>query len=116
MSAVSTRSRDPLREAVFAAVYRSPEQRRRRVLAGVVLGLKHALRGVAFSWPLYLPAAAPLAIPEAAAWWSLPLLIPGIGLSLHILRKGVREDYANRVRGVLLGAHVLRAMLTAPRA
>ena len=38
-------------QGIFLASYDSPPQKRRRVLAVVLLGLKHSLRGLLFSWP-----------------------------------------------------------------
>lgn len=48
---------------VFLAVYNSRKQRHHRLAAGTALALKHALRGVLFSWPLYLLALAAFAVP-----------------------------------------------------
>jgi hypothetical protein len=91
-----------LERAVFRALYRSREQRWRRIGAGLVLGLRHGARGVLFSWPLYLLAAAGFlaAEPVNILLWSLT--VPGIGISLYILARGVREDYRLGVTGRIL--------------
>jgi hypothetical protein len=88
--------------AVFLAVYNSPRQRLHRAVARVLLGLKHGLRGVLFSWPLYLlPVAATLLQATYLPLIAL-LLLPGLAVSGVILRRGVREDYARFVNGVIL--------------
>jgi len=94
--------RNDFERGVFLALYNSRRQRLHRAAARVILGLKHGLRGLLFSWPLYL---LPL-----AAWLSqarylpliLLLLLPGVCISGTILRRGVREDYARLVDGCLL--------------
>ena len=51
--------RNDFERGVFLAIYNSRQQRLHRVLARVILGCKHGLRGLLFSWPLYLlPLAA----------------------------------------------------------
>jgi len=45
-----------LAQAVFRSVYNSHGQRQRRWLAALLLAAKHTLRGLLFSWPLYLMA------------------------------------------------------------
>jgi hypothetical protein len=87
---------------VFIALYTSRRQRLRRLLAQVLLVIKHGLRGTLFCWPLYL-------LPLAAAFFKvtwlpliLLLLLPGLLLSGVILLRGVREDYARLVNGYIL--------------
>ena len=53
-SVPSGAGKHPLRQAVFRSVYASREQRRRRLFAALLLTGKHTLRGLLFSWPLYL--------------------------------------------------------------
>lgn len=91
-----------LERAVFRALYRSREQRWRRIGAGAVLCLRHSARGMLFSWPLYLLAAAGflVAAPINILLWSLA--VPAIGLSFYILARGVREDYRIKVTGRIL--------------
>ena len=93
---------DELTQAVFDAAYASRAQRNLRLLFGILLLLKHTLRGFVFSWPLYLLSAASLALPGEYAWAFLLLLIPAFALSGYILTKGLREDYRAVVRGRLL--------------
>lgn len=93
---------DELTQAVFDAAYNSRAQRNLRLLFGALLILKHVVRGLAFSWPLYLLAFAGMAVPGFQAWVFLLLLIPAVGVSGIILRKGLREDYRAVVFGRLL--------------
>lgn len=93
---------DELAQAVFDAAYGSRPQRNRRLLFGALLTLKHTLRGLVFSWPLYVLSAAGLVLPGQFAWLFLLLLIPAVAVSGYILNKGLREDYRTAVRGRLL--------------
>jgi hypothetical protein len=93
---------DEFTRAVFEAAYQSRQQRNRRLLFGALLVLKHTLRGLLFSWPLYLLSLAGLALPGQYAWAFLLLLIPAVWVSGTILWKGLREDYEAHVRGRLL--------------
>lgn len=78
------------------------------MLFGILLLLKHTMRGFVFSWPLYLLSAASLALPGEYAWAFLLLLIPAFALSGYILTKGLREDYRAVVRGRLLKSDEVR--------
>lgn len=102
---------DELTQAVFDAVYHSPRQRLLRLAFVFLLGLKHTLRGLLFSWPLYLLSLAGLALPGQFAWAFLLLLIPAVWVSGYLLRKGLREDYEAQVRGRLLEYRDLRRAL-----
>jgi hypothetical protein len=102
---------DEFTRAVFEAAYQSRTQRNRRLLFGVLLVLKHTLRGLLFSWPLYLLSLAGLALPGQYAWAFLLLLIPAVVVSAYILRKGLREDYRAVVQGRLLKRGDLREVL-----
>jgi len=102
---------DELTRAVFEAAYHSRRQRNRRLLFGMLLALKHTLRGLLFSWPLYLLSFAGLVLPGQFAWAFLPLLIPAVWVSGYILRKGLREDYETHVRGRLLERRDLRRVM-----
>jgi hypothetical protein len=86
-----------LAQAVFRSVYTSREQRRRRLFAALLLTGKHTLRGLLFSWPLYLMVYAGFRtdMPVNLFLWALG--IPGIGISIFILARGVREEYRARV-------------------
>ena len=102
---------DEFTRAVFDAAYHSRQQRSRRLLFGALLVLKHGLRGLLFSWPLYLLPLAGLALPGQFAWTFLLPLIPAVWVSAYILRKGLREDYAAQVRGRLLERRDWRRVL-----
>jgi hypothetical protein len=100
---------------IFMAAYESALQRRRRATALVLLAAKHALRGLAFSWPAYVLALAAFASSQVHALAYLLLLIPALALSATILLRGVRDDYRSRVRDTLLADGYARALLF-PRA
>jgi len=91
-----------LAQAVFNSVYASREQRYRRKLAAVLLSAKHTLRGLLFSWPLYLMVFAGFHVDAPVNLFLWALGIPGIGISLSILGRGIREEYRQRVNGQLL--------------
>lgn len=93
---------DELTRAVFDAVYRSRAQRGLRLLFGGMLVLKHALRGVLFSWPLYLLACGGLALPGDYAWLFLVLLVPALMVSASILLLGLTEEYRANVHARIL--------------
>ena len=100
-----------LARAVFRALYASRAQRLRRVAATTLLIAKHTARGLLFSWPLYLMAVAGLFGPATmrALFWSLA--VPGIGISLYILGRGVRDDYRTHIAGRLLAPGALAQLL-----
>lgn len=100
-----------LEQGIFAAAYDSPLQRRRRAVAIVLLGLKHTLRGLLFSWPAYVLGLAAFFSGQVHALAYLLLLIPALAVSSVILVRGVREDCRSRVRGVLLAAKFVRGLL-----
>ena len=99
---------DEFTQAVFEAAYASRAQRNFRFLFGLLLVLKHTLRGFIFSWPLYLLSAAGFVLPVNFGWVFALLLIPGVAVSGYILNKGLREDYAALVKGRLLSSDDLR--------
>ena len=94
--------RNDFERGVFLAVYHSPRQRLRRAIARLLLGLKHGLRGLLFSWPLYLLPLAATLLQAAYLPLIVLLLLPALALSGVILLRGVREDYARFVNGVIL--------------
>jgi hypothetical protein len=94
--------RNDFERGVFLSVYNSRTQRLRRHIALVVLGLKHGLRGTLFSWPLYLLPLAAWSLKASYLPLILLLLVPGVYVSWVILVRGVREDYANHVEGLIL--------------
>jgi len=92
----------PLAEAVFASVYGSREQRSLRGLALTILILQHTVRGLLFSWPLYLMTTAGFLIDSPVRWWLWTLGVPGIGISLYVLARGARADYRAHVKDRLM--------------
>lgn len=96
---------------VFLVLYNSPKQRYHRIMAAMVLVLKHVLRGLLFSWPLYLLALAAYSIPDGSVWLVLFMLLPAMYVSWTILNRGIREDYSNLVEGYLLRSGYLRRMM-----
>ena len=94
--------RGDFERGVFLAVYRSRKQKMYRMMAAVILALRHSLRGLLFSWPLYLLALAARVLPQAPLWLFLLLLLPAVWLSWWILSRGIREDYANLIDGYIL--------------
>ena len=96
--------RDAFERGVFLSVYQSPRQRLHRYLARCILGMKHGLRGILFSWPLYLLPLAAWVLNARYLPLILLLLLPGLYISAVILLRGVRSDYARLVDGVILRA------------
>jgi len=94
--------RNDFERSVFLAIYNSRSQRLHRGIAGVMLGVKHGLRGILFSWPLYLLPVAAWLLQAHYLPLILLLLLPGVYISGAILRRGVREDYARLVNGIIL--------------
>jgi hypothetical protein len=81
------------------------------LLAIVFLSLRHAVRGIIFSWPLYFIALVPFLMPVDAGWWMLLFVFPALLVSLVILIKGVKDDYAESVSGQILKGHELIKIL-----
>lgn len=100
-----------LARAVFTSLYASRAQRRRRLAAGALLAAKHSVRGLLFSWPLYLMAAAGFVVPTPIGALLWALAVPGIGISLYILGRGIRADYRARVAGRVLAPGELADIL-----
>ena len=100
-----------LEVGIFMAAYDSVQQRRRRVLAMVLLGVKHTLRGLLFSWPAYVLGLAAFYSVQVYALVSMLLLVPAVLLSGVILVRGVRDDYRDRVKDVLLNTGFARGLL-----
>ena len=86
---------------VFLTLYHSPKQRFFRLLATFIFCLKHILRGLLFSWPLYLLALATMFM-SADFWWMILFIIPALYVSWLILNQGLREDYEEYVEGYIL--------------
>lgn len=106
MNTYSTRHladiRNDFERGVFMALYTSRRQRLHRGIARLLLGLKHGLRGILFSWPLYLLPLAAWMLQARYLPLIVLLLLPGVVLSFTILRRGVHEDYARLVDGTIL--------------
>lgn len=96
---------------VFSVLYNSPKQRYGRAVAIILLTMKHVLRGLLFSWPLYLLALAAYALPDSSVWLVLLLLLPAMYVSWTILSRGIKEDYENLVEGYLLRSGYLGRMI-----
>lgn len=96
---------------VFLVLYDSPKQRLHRLIAAAALTIKHALRGLLFSWPLYLLTLAAYAVPGSSKLLFLLLLIPALYVSWRILSRGVKEDYDNLVSGYILKSGYLARIL-----
>ena len=94
--------RSEFERGVFLALYHSPRQRLHRFLALLILAFKHGLRGILFSWPLYLLPLAAWLLQARYLPLILLLLLPGVYVSGGILRRGVHDDYARLVDGCLL--------------
>ena len=94
--------RNDFERGVFLSVYNSRTQRTRRIIARMILAIKHGLRGTLFSWPLYLLPLAAWTLKASYLPVILLLLLPGVYISGVILVRGVREDYNNYVEGFLL--------------
>lgn len=96
---------------VFLVLYDSPKQKLHRIVATIALVIKHALRGILFSWPLYMLTLAAFAVPGSSKLLFILLLIPGLYVSWVILSRGVKEDYDNLVEGYILKPGYLGRML-----
>jgi hypothetical protein len=103
--------RNDFERGVFQALYDSRVQRMHRLLARGILVIKHTLRGLLFSWPLYLLPLAAWALQARYLPLILALLLPGLVVSGLILRRGIREDYAALVDGHILRPGYLRRLL-----
>ncbi len=95
---------------VFLTSYNSIKQRRIRFFAAAILGVKHSVRGILFSWPLYLLPLASLALPGKLKLLFIVFLIPAIYVSGIILKRGIKEDYQNLVNGRLIKLKHLRRL------
>ena len=96
---------------VFLVLYDSPKQKLHRIVAISALVIKHALRGIFFSWPLYLLTLAAYAVPGSSKLLFMLLVVPGLYVSWVILSRGVKEDYDNLVDGYILKPGYLGRML-----
>ena len=100
-----------LHEQVSGRVYESKRQRMFRVYAFVLLCLRHAVRAIILSWPLYFVALTPFLMPFELAWGTLFFVFPALLVSLVILLKGVSSEYAAVVSGRLLkGREIIKIL------
>ncbi|VAW54856.1 hypothetical protein MNBD_GAMMA05-1824 [hydrothermal vent metagenome] len=97
-----TNIKNDFERGVFTVVYNSPKQKYHRSVAILILVIKHCLRGLIFSWPLYLLALAAYSIPAGSVWLVLLLLLPAMLVSWKILNRGIKEDYENQIQGYLI--------------
>jgi hypothetical protein len=81
----------------------------------VLLGFKHGIRGLLFSWPAYVLALAVARSGTFHAMAYLIMLVPAVSISLYLLLRGVRDDYHVSVENVLLRKGFVR-LLVWPRA
>ena len=95
---------------VFIALYNSRKQKQHRIVAGIMLGIKHVLRGLLFSWPLYLLTIMAYLIPGLSVLVAIMFLLPAIYVSWVILSRGIKDDYNELVEGHLLRSGYLRRM------
>lgn len=93
------------------ALYESKEQRQQRRLLLVLLAVKHVLRGLLFSWPLYLLALAAFAIPGQYSWLLGLTIVPAVWLSARILNSGFNEDRKEYLDSVVLKPGALKRIL-----
>ena len=100
-----------LERAVCESLYKGSAQRRRRSWIVLLLGIKHTLRGLLFSWPLYLLGLVAWVLPSGKSAWLSLLLLPGIALSAVILWRGIVDDYQRFVHRVLLNPGAARHIL-----
>lgn len=84
-------------------------------MAWVLLISKHTLRGLVFSWPLYLMTAIGFYTEPPLNWLLWTLGVPGIAISVYILTRGIREDYRARVANRLLNRANLFQLLRSSR-
>ena len=101
---------------VCQAIYASAEQRQRRYAIIAALSLKHGLRGLLFSWPLYLMGLAAFALPGKYSYLLSLFLLPGIYISIAILRGGLKEDYNRYVKNIILRPDALKTIIFKIRA
>ena len=103
---------NPLEKGVANALYQSKEQRLRRIKYITALIFKHILRGLLFSWPLYLLGIAAFTLPTHYAWiLFLIFFIPALWVSFVILKRGIEEDYSRYIKNVILKEMVLKRIL-----
>lgn len=98
--------------AVFIAIYRSRVQRQRRLLAKLVLIIKHGFRGLFFLWPVYVLIVALMFLP----WMQermlyLLVLAPGMLVWFYIYARGARVDYYQSVHERILDRDFIKKLV-----
>jgi len=96
---------------VAVAIYGNQQQRIRRTSAISLLLSKHILRGLFFSWPLYLLGLAAFYASDPVAIWLTFLLIPAVWVSASILKSGISEDYQRLIKDMILGDDFLKEII-----
>jgi len=103
---------NPLEQGVANTIYTSKQQKNRRLKYVSALILKHILRGLLFSWPLYLLGFAAFSLPTDYAWiLFLIFFIPALWVSMVILKRGIEEDYERYIYQVILNEGGLKFIL-----
>ena len=103
---------NPLEQGIAHSLYQSKEQKRRRLKYLTVIVIKHILRGLLFSWPLYLLGLAAFTLPVDYAWvLFLVFCLPAVWVSFVILKKGIEEDYQRFIYNVILNKGSLKMIL-----
>lgn len=100
-----------LERAVFLTVYRSREQRLRRIWAVLALSLKHGARGLLFLWPAFLAGLATLGLESPSLRPYLAILLPGLTIAVYIYIKGILADYRRLVRGRILAKGSVKSVI-----
>ena len=111
MSHTDRHKKSDFQRAVLRAAYRSPQQRRRRAVASMVLFAKHVFGGIVFVWPLVLVLIAALHTtePKIAILFVL-LALPGVLAWALIFFNGTRKDYDRLVRDQILSKGFIRRL------
>lgn len=92
-----------LEKAVFLAVYRSRQQRIKRVVAMFVLIIKYISCGLILIWPVYLLLLLMILSPAASEYlWYSVFFIPGAIFWLKIYLKSAFKEYKRLVKNHIL--------------
>ena len=98
-------------DSYFDDAYCSLRQRHYRLLAIVLLGLRHAMRAIVIAWPFYLLAIVPVVMPVTFGWWVVFFLAPAVAVLIASLYRGVTRDYRALISGRLLQGSKLHKLL-----
>lgn len=106
------RTRSALEQAVFGVMYRSKQQRFRRLIAIFVLLGKHGTRGLIFLWPAYVVMAVFFGFAHDSRTFIYVLaLAPGMAMWFAIYLLGAQHEYRKWVRGQILGPDFVKLLL-----